>query len=308
MTLHARERTPEGTGRTGMASVRWAGRTVQIEHQWVGTDDMQAPLMVFLHEGLGSVSLWRDFPAQLCQALGCRGLVYSRPGYGRSTPRAPDERWAPDFMHRQALELLPALLEAVGVGARESLWLLGHSDGGSIALISAAHPGSARAVGACGGPGPAVAGVIVLAPHLFVEEVSLRSIEAARQAYEQGELRSRLARHHGDPDSAFWGWNRAWLDRAFRSWSIEAEIAAITCPLLAVQGLDDEYGTLEQIRRIQRQVPHAELLELPACGHSPHRDQPAALIERVRSFWQRHHGYDAARPSQQATAADTDPC
>lgn len=253
------------------AQLDWAGRAVQLEYQWVGPSDADAPVMVFLHEGLGSLSMWRDFPAQLCGALGCRGLVYSRPGYGRSTARAPEESWAPDFMHRQALELMPAFLKAVGV--QEPVWLFGHSDGGSIALIHAARRPEHTA------------GAMVLAPHILVEDISVQSIEQARRAYLDTDLKDKLARHHTDPDSAFWGWNRIWLDPAFRDWSLEEEIATIGCPLLAVQGLDDEYGTLEQIRGIQRRVPHAELLELPDCGHSPHRDQPERLIAHAQAFF-----------------------
>jgi pimeloyl-ACP methyl ester carboxylesterase len=133
-----------------------------------------------------------------------------------------------------------------------------------------------------------VAGAIVLAPHILVEAISVQSIEQARQAYMTTDLRSKLARHHADPDSAFWGWNTIWLDAAFRDWSLENEITSITCPLLAVQGMDDDYGTLEQIRGIQRRVPHTELLELADCGHSPHRDQPARLIERAQAFYTSH--------------------
>ena len=249
-----------------------AGQGLRIEYEWIAADppEPDAPLVVFLHEGLGSVSMWRDFPARLCAAANCRGLVYSRPGYGRSTPRAADEVWRPDFMHRQALDVLPALLAALGVDSRAAPpWLFGHSDGGSIALLYAAH----RPLD--------LAGAIVLAPHIRVEPLSLASIATAKTAYESGELRARLAKHHDDPDSAFWGWNGAWLRPEFADWSIEAEIAAITCPLLAIQGLDDEYGTLEQIRGIARRVPQTRLLELPACGHSPHRDQPAAVIAAV---------------------------
>ena len=254
-------------------AVPWRGRTVQIEHRWVKPDRTEAPLMVFLHEGLGSVSMWRDFPTRLCDVLGWRGLVYSRPGYGRSTPRAPDEQWAPDFMHQQALEVLPALLDTLRIDTRlPPPWLFGHSDGGSIALIHAArHP-------------ERVAGAIVLAPHIVVEDISLRSIEQARVAFEQGDLRERLARHHVDPDSAFRGWNNAWLSPAFRDWNLIDELPLIRCPLLAVQGLDDGYGTLEQIRGIASAAPQTQLLELPACGHSPHRDQPEVLIAAVRRF------------------------
>lgn len=255
--------------------IDWAGRTVRIEHQWIGRCRTVAPLIVFLHEGLGSVSMWKDFPQRLCEATGCRGLVYSRPGYGRSTPRPADEAWDLDFMHRQAHEVLPALLDALGIdAAADRPWLLGHSDGGSIALLYAArYPEK-------------LAGAIVLAPHILVEDVSVRSIEKARTAYLQTDLRQRLARHHDDPNSAFWGWNDIWLKPAFRQWSIEEEIGAIRCPLLAVQGLDDEYGTLAQINGITCRVPQAELLELPGCGHSPHRDQPEALITAMAAFIQ----------------------
>ena len=255
--------------------IGWNGREVRIEHAFVGTGAATAPLMVFLHEGLGSLAMWKDFPALLCAAAGLRGLVYSRPGYGRSTPRAAAETWAPDFMHRQAHEVLPALLRALGIDVREQPpWLFGHSDGGSIALLHAAsHP---------------VAGVAVVAPHLFVEDVSVASIQQARQAYTHGKLKAGLAKYHDDPDSAFHGWNDVWLSPAFRSWNIEAQIAGITAPLLAVQGEDDEYGTLAQIRNIQAQVPRAQLLEIPRCGHSPHRDQPQRLIDAVRAFVAEH--------------------
>jgi pimeloyl-ACP methyl ester carboxylesterase len=180
-------------------------------------------------------------------------------------------------MHRQAHEVLPAFLQAVGVDTEaRPPWLFGHSDGGSIALLHAARF-PAR-----------VAGLVVLAPHIVVEDVSVTSIERARQAYATTDLRERLARHHDDPDSAFRGWNDIWLDAAFRAWSIADEIAPITSPVLAVQGLDDEYGTLEQIRGIARRLPQTELLELPACGHSPHRDQPASLERAVVDFIDRH--------------------
>ena len=255
------------------ADVDWRGRTVRIEHAWLRREREARPLLVFLHEGLGSVSMWRDFPARLCQALDLRGLVYSRPGYGRSTPRAPDEAWQPDFMHQQAHEVLPALLAALGVDpAHERPWLFGHSDGGSIALLHAAHFPET------------VAGALLLAPHVFVEPVSVQSIRRARESYLGIDLRQRLGRHHDDVDSAFWGWNDIWLDPAFLSWNIEAELTTIRCPLLAIQGLDDEYGTLEQIHRIQRALPATRLLELPACGHSPHRDQAQTVIRAATRF------------------------
>ncbi|MGY8524778.1 alpha/beta fold hydrolase [Paracidovorax citrulli] len=270
----------------------WDGPAVRIEYQWAGHAREDAPLMVFLHEGLGSVSMWRDFPQQLCDAAGVRGLVYSRPGYGQSTPRPHDQSWTPDFMHRQAGEVLPALLQALDIDtAARPPWLLGHSDGGSIALLHAArYPDR-------------VAGTIVLAPHILVEDLSVHSIAQARTAYLETDLRARLGRYHVDPDSAFWGWNDIWLHPEFRDWNIETEIGAITCPLLAVQGLDDEYGTLEQIRGIARRVPQTRLLELPDCGHSPHRDQPDALIEAVSGFVREHAAPTPAPPAPVAPPA-----
>jgi pimeloyl-ACP methyl ester carboxylesterase len=251
------------------ASLTAGGKPLRIEYEWVGPAGASRPVMVFLHEGLGSVAMWRDFPARLCEAAGVRGLVYSRPGYGRSTPRPPDEAWRPDFMHLQAREVLPALLEELGV-ARP--WLFGHSDGGSIALLhAAAFPEAQR-------------GAIVLAPHILVEGISVASIAKAREAYLGTDLQQRLARYHDDVDSAFFGWNDVWLSPAFRAWSIEEEIRAIRCPLLAMQGLDDEYGTLEQVRGIARRVPQTQLLEIPRCGHSPHKDQPEVVIEAVKAF------------------------
>lgn len=253
--------------------INWDRKKVQIEYQWVGTTDTTRPLIIFLHEGLGSVAMWKDFPQRLCEAVNGRGLVYSRPGYGKSTPRAADDAWQPDFMHRQAFEVLPALLKALDIDTeRQKPWLFGHSDGGSIALLFAArHPYS-------------TSGTIVLAPHIFVEDMSISSIEAAKLAYQTTDLRSKLARFHDDVDSAFWGWNDIWLNPSFRRWNLTQAIKTITCPLLAVQGLDDVYGTLEQIHGIKRVLPETQLLELPNCGHSPHRDQPTALINACVAF------------------------
>ena len=263
-----------------LVHIDWAGRRVRLEVAWVGVATAGAPLIVFLHEGLGSVAMWRDFPARLCQEVGARGLVYSRPGYGRSTPRAAGERWATDFMHRQAHEVLPALLQALRIDTQaQPTWLFGHSDGASIALLSAAQ----RAPAAL-----ALAGIVVLAPHILVEECSVASIAKVRRAYAETDLRERLARYHDDVDSAFHGWNDVWLDPAFRRWSIEEELGAIACPVLAIQGLDDEYGTLEQVRGIARRARGARVLELSACGHSPHRDQPEAVVAAVREFMAVH--------------------
>jgi pimeloyl-ACP methyl ester carboxylesterase len=258
-------------GEIQFAQFDWRGRPLRLELQWVGDASSTLPSVVFLHEGLGSVAMWKDFPDRLCSAHGLRGLVFSRYGYGRSTPKPPGERWGPDFMHAQAREVLPALLRQLGI-ARP--WLFGHSDGASIALLHAARFD--------------VAGAVVVAPHLFVEDLSVSSIAQARVAYKTTDLRARLARYHDDPDSAFRGWNDAWLDPAFRRWNIEAELDAIRCPVLAVQGEDDEYGTLAQIRAIQSRLPKTRLLVIPECGHSPHRDQPALLASEAARFIQEH--------------------
>lgn len=261
--------------------IDWAGRAVRIEHQWIAPEKTGLPLLVFLHEGLGSLAMWKDFPQQLCDASKCRGLVYSRPGYGRSSARPADELWDLDFMHRQAYEVLPALLKALGIAtAAKPPWLYGHSDGGSIALLYAARFPSH------------VAGLVAVAPHILVEDLSVASIASARSAYLEGDLRDRLAKYHDKPDSAFWGWNRIWLHPPFKEWTIEAEIGSIRCPVLAVQGLDDEYGTLRQIRGIQQRLAQTELLELPACGHSPHRDQPHCVIATVTQFIHNHNRGD----------------
>jgi pimeloyl-ACP methyl ester carboxylesterase len=249
--------------------IEWCGREIRIEHVWLNSDKTDAPLLVFLHEGLGSVAMWKNYPQQLCDALGVQGLVYSRPGYGQSTPREANEQWQPDFMHRQAHEVLPALLKALDV--QQAPWLFGHSDGGSIALLYATrYP---------------VAGLIVLAPHIMVEDVSIQSIAQAQRTYENTPFRERLAPYHADVDSAFGGWSQVWLNPNFRNWSIEEDINAITCPVLAIQGLDDEYGTLAQIQGIARRLPQAKLLTLPACGHSPHRDQPETLTQACFNFF-----------------------
>jgi len=274
-----------------LARLPWGGREIHLEYEWVGVARSAAtPVVVFLHEGLGSISMWRGFPQAFCAAHGLAGFVFSRYGYGNSTAKPRDERWAPDFMHRQADEVLPALFAAVGI---ERPWLFGHSDGGTIALLHAArHP---------------VAGVIAVAPHLFVEDVSVKSIELARDAFESSDLRARLAKHHADPDSAFRGWNDAWLSPEFRAWNVERDIETIACPVLAVQGVDDEYGTLEQIRAIARRVPQTVLLEIADCGHSPHRDQPDGLSQAAGRFITEHSSAERSSAAQAASAAPVAP-
>lgn len=254
---------------SAFADITWRGQPLRMEYQWIGARESDYPVVVFLHEGLGSVELWKDFPHQFCSSKGFTGLAMSRYGYGRSTPKPKEERWPVSFMHAQAHEVLPAFFAALGVSKP---WLFGHSDGGSIALLYAArYPDD-------------VSGLVVAAPHIFVEDVTIASIEQARETYLSTDLRAKLARYHDDPDSAFWGWNDIWLNPDFRAWNIEDQLPLITCPVLAVQGEDDEYGTLEQIRGIKKRVPQTKLFILPKCGHSPHRDQPQALIQEAAGF------------------------
>ncbi|WP_233802299.1 alpha/beta fold hydrolase [Paraburkholderia sp. HP33-1] len=251
---------------------------LRIEYRWVNEQpdapEDDAPIAVFLHEGLGSIAMWRDWPQTVCERLGMRGLVYSRPGYGLSTPRAAHEKWPVDFMTAQAREILPALLDALDIDPRQRqrMWVIGHSDGGSIALLYAAlYP-------------DALAGAVVIAPHVFVEDISVHSIAQTKALYETTDLRAKLARYHADVDSAFYGWNDIWLDPAFRQWSIVDALAPIRRPLLAIQGHDDNYGTMAQIDTIAARVPHAQLVKLDACGHSPHRDAPAELNDAIAAF------------------------
>jgi pimeloyl-ACP methyl ester carboxylesterase len=248
-----------------MAIIDVGGR--RIEYERIEVAAAGRPTLVFLHEGLGSLAMWRDFPGHVAHATGCNAIVYSRYGYGHSEPLR--EHRTVRYMHDEALVALPALLDKL---ALERPILLGHSDGGSIALI---HAGGARRP---------VTGLILMAPHVMVEEISVTSIAAAKVAYETTDLRSKLARYHADVDSAFWGWNRIWLDPEFRRWNIEEYLPRITCPVLAIQGEDDEYGTMEQLRRIGRAVSDAELVDLADCRHSPHRDQPDAVLEAITRF------------------------
>jgi pimeloyl-ACP methyl ester carboxylesterase len=209
--------------------------------------------------------MWRGFPAEVARATGCRTVVYSRYGYGQSAVIEAPRR--PDYLHREALEALPELLAALAI---QEPVLIGHSDGGSIALIHA-------------GVGFAAAGLIVMAPHCFVEDLTIRGIEAAGRAARNADLLDRLARFHRDSRKTFEGWHDIWLHPDFRAWNIEGVLPAIRCPIIAIQGVGDEYGTLAQIEAIARGAASAEveLLALGDCGHSPHRDQPEAVIAAI---------------------------
>lgn len=255
--------------------------TLEVAHWQPDEKTTPTHTLVFLHEGLGSIAMWRDWPARLCQRLGCAGLVYSRQGYGQSDPvvdvRGPSGETAgvrhgrlqPDYMHREALEVLPALLQALNI---QRPVLLGHSDGGTIALIHASRF--------------EVAGCVVMAPHVMVEDISVQAILAAKQAYEHGPLRQRLSTYHAHVDCAFWQWNDVWLNPAFQDFDIRAELDGIRAPLLAIQGESDPYGTMAQIDDIARAVPQAQRLKLTDCGHSPHRDQPLAVMQAIEDFMQ----------------------
>jgi pimeloyl-ACP methyl ester carboxylesterase len=227
--------------------------------------DPALPAVVLLHEGLGSVGLWRGFLPDLAEATGARVVAYSRFGHGASDP--PPRPRTPRFMHEEALEVLPALLDALGI---EDPILVGHSDGASIALIHAAS----RPVRA----------VVAMAPHVFVEAPCLAEIREARSAYERGRLRERMARHHRDPDAAFYGWNDVWLHPDFPRWSIEDVLGAITCPLLLIQGTEDQYGTLEQLDRIEAAAAGpVERLHV-ACRHAPHLEAPEETLAATAGF------------------------
>ena len=223
------------------------------------------PALVFLHEGLGSVALWRDFPARLAAATGRRALVYSRAGHGFSDVPAHDR--TPRFMHDEALDVLPALLRVAGI---ERPVLVGHSDGGSIALIHAAeHP---------------VSGLILLAPHVFVEDVTVASIEEARTTFESTDLGERMGRYHRDPERTFRLWNDIWLAPEFRSWNIEDVLGQVRAPTLLIQGAEDQYGTLAQIDAIERGVRGPVQRAVLACRHAPHLEAPEETLAAAAAF------------------------
>ena len=248
-----------------MPFVDVGGARLEVERIDVGR--ASAAPVVMLHEGLGSVAMWKDFPHRVAHSANRNVLVYSRAGYGRSSPaKLP---YGVRYMHDEALVVLPRLLDACAI---ERPILLGHSDGGSIALIHAA---------AAGRP---VAGLELMAPHVIVEDVSIESIAAAKVAWRTTDLRAKLARYHDDVDGAFTGWNDIWLHPDFRDWNIEDLVRDVRCPILAIQGEDDEYGTMDQIERIERLAPDVERVRLADCRHSPHRDQPEVVLEALVRF------------------------
>jgi len=239
-----------------------------IEYRIIPGPVTDRPPLVFLHEGLGCAALWRDFPDKVARDLHVPALVYSRFGYGQSA--GLERARTPRFMHEEALDILPHVLDKAGIAKP---LLIGHSDGASIALIHAASSGRP------------VAGLVLMAPHIMVEPICVDSIARISATYAEGPLRARLARYHAHVDDAFHGWADTWLDPAFLDWSLEPEARALSIPTLLIQGRDDEYGTLAQIDRITELARGVvERLVLEKCGHSPHRDQEAAVIKAIGDF------------------------
>jgi pimeloyl-ACP methyl ester carboxylesterase len=242
----------------------------RLETQWTPPSLDNAPTIVMLHEGLGSIALWKDFPQQLAARTGCGVLAYSRNGHGNSDRLL--EKRPVSFMHHEGEVVLPELLAKLRI---HQPILLGHSDGGSIALIFA-------------GTYPTVARALILeAPHVFVEDLTVASIEQAKVTYETTDLARKLGRYHAHGDATFWGWNDIWLNPDFRSWNIESYLPAIRCPILCIQGVDDEYGTAAQVKAIQAGAPQTEIVMLPDCQHSPHRDQTARTLALMAEFVER---------------------
>jgi len=240
-----------------------------LEYRWIGPGPEEAPTIVFLHEGLGCLAMWRDFPDRLAAATGCGALVYSRMGYGASDP-VPGPR-SVRFMHQEALEVLAAVIDRFQL---QQVVLFGHSDGASIAVVYAgARPGAVRAL-------------VLEAPHVFVEPVCVESIARIAQAYGTTRLREKLGRYHGDnSDSMFQTWTDVWLRPEFRTWNIEEYLPSIESPVLVVQGENDEYGTIRQVEAVVTQVSGlTRSLVLARCGHSPHSDQPDAVLEAAGRF------------------------
>jgi len=240
-----------------------------LEALCLGPAPERAPTLVLLHEGLGCIALWRDFPARLAEATGCGVFAYSRQGYGRSDP-CPLPRPL-DYMNGEAVRVLPEVLD--GIGLRRGV-LVGHSDGASIAAL---HAGLVR--------DPRIAGAVLMAPHFFTEPIGLRAIAEARTAYAEGDLRARLAKYHANVDAAFRGWSDAWLDPDFEGWDIRPPLADIAIPVLAFQGESDQYGTRAQVDIVAERVPApVEVAVLPECRHAPFLEQPERTLELVAGF------------------------
>lgn len=250
---------------TGLLAIDGA----ELEYKWLGPQAADAPTIVMLHEGLGCVGLWGDFPDRLQQATGAGVFLYSRAGYGQSSPVTLPRPL--DYMHREAGHVLPRILEAIGF--RRGL-LLGHSDGASIAAIYAGSHQDHR-----------VRGVAMIAPHFIVEDISVKSIAEIKTTYESTGLRAKLARWHKHVDNAFYGWNGAWLDPKFRDWDISDCLAYVRVPVLIVQGGNDQYGTMRQVEIAQEECYcPVDLKVISEAGHSPHREAPGATLDAIVEF------------------------
>lgn len=246
---------------------------VRLEYRRIGDKPDDSLTLVFLHEGLGSVAMWKDFPDRVAEITGLNAFIYSRQSYGKSSA-LPLPREV-NYSEGEAVDVLPRVLNAASI---HNPLFIGHSDGGSIALIYA---------GADKLPKPA--GLILMAPHVFNEDISTLGIQLAKQAYEQGDLKSRLAAYHDDVDNAFWRWNEIWLHEDFQRWNIEEFLPGISVPVLHIQGENDEYGTVAQAEAIQAQCSGTvEILMLEDCGHSPFRDQTQSSLDGICSFIDRH--------------------
>lgn len=239
-----------------------------LEYQLFLPHQIDRPTLVFLHEGLGSVSMWGEFPARVATSTGCRTLVYSRYGYGQS--EVFDAPRTVNYLHEEALQTLPQLLDKLAI---DRPVLIGHSDGGSISIIHA------------GGSNRGVSGLVLLAPHVFVEDISIEGVAKVLKAFETLNLRQKIAKYHRDVETTFWGWCKIWMSPEFRSFNIEEYLAGIHCPVLAIQGMDDEHGTLAQLEAIRDQAAgEVDVLMLADCRHSPHKDQQSATLEAIVEF------------------------
>lgn len=245
---------------------------IQLHYQWINKKDNKDPILLFLHEGLGSIPQWKDFPEQLCAQLNMQGLIYERQGYGQSTPLK--EKRDETYLERYALEELPAFIEAMNL--RQELILIGHSDGGSIALIYAGkHPRKIK-------------GIVTEAAHVFVEDITLKGINPVVDLFEKGELKAKLQRYHGEEtERIFYAWSDTWHEKRFRGWNVEHYLKGIDCPVLAIQGEEDEYGTMTQVDKIVSGVKgHAQKMMIPDCGHVPHFQAKTKVMEAMTSFIQ----------------------
>ena len=261
--------------KTEKIHLHWNHNDRILEYQWVGLADPNAPLMVFLHESLGSLTHWQQWPDYLCKVLGYRGLIYSRYGHGNSTQRPPQEKWKDDYLHIEAQQALPALLKALHIN--EPISLFGHSAGSTIALLYAALPENLAQQ------------IIVVAPHIYMQADTIPGVKNTISWYETGDLKKRLSQYHLNPDSVFWGWATVWGNLSYLDqWNIEAEIKAIRCPILAIQGSADEYASLAQVYDTQKNAPQTEIYVVQDAKHSPHMERPEHISQVIKAFLHKH--------------------